>query len=104
MFSFLKPNQERVVNKVTEDNIIIIDIFKYGGNTYQLLCDVVKSNSSICKNPAFVLKMLTEDGFVDLIDNRTLGLQEVHMKKSYEDNMEIIENSFAEFIEFAKKL
>lgn len=90
-----------VLKNITDTNVKVIEIYKKGGKTFQLYCDVKKSQGTISNNTNYCISLLTDNGFVMLIDNRGLDIPEVKMEMSKEDLQKFIEDGFAEFKKYA---
>ena len=90
-----------VLKNITETNVKVIEIYKKGGKTFQLYCDVKKSQGTISNNTNYCISLLTDNGFVMLIDNRGLDIPEVKIEMSKEDLQKFIEDGFAEFKKYA---
>lgn len=90
-----------VLKNITDTNVKVIEIYKKGGKTFQLYCDVKKSQGTISNNTNYCISLLTDNGFVMLIDNRGLDIPEVKMEMSKEDLQKSIEDGFAEFKKYA---
>jgi len=90
-----------ILRSIKEDNIKIIEIYKKGNNTFQLYCDVKKSNGTIGHNTNYCLKMLGDTGFNVLIDNREMDIPEVMMDLDEEVILGQIEEAFKKFKKFA---
>ena len=86
---------------ITESNIKIIEIFKLKGKTFQLYCDVKKSQGTIANNTNYCISLLTDNGFVMLIDNRGLDIPEVKLELGNDKNLEMIEAGFSAFKKYA---
>lgn len=90
-----------VLKNITDANVKVIEIYKKGGKTFQLYCDVKKSQGTISNNTNYCISLLTDNGFVMLIDNRGLDIPEVKMEMSKEDLQKSIEDGFTEFKKYA---
>lgn len=90
-----------VLKNITDTNVKVIEIYKKGGKTFQLYCDVKKSQGTISNNTNYCISLLTDNGFVMLIDNRGLDIPEVKIEMSKEDLQKFIEDGFAEFKKYA---
>ena len=90
-----------VLKNITDSNVKVIEIYKKGGKTFQLYCDVKKSQGTIANNTNYCISLLTDNGFVMLIDNRGLDIPEVKMEMSKEDLQKSIEDGFTEFKKYA---
>ena len=90
-----------VLKNITDTNVKVIEIYKKGGKTFQLYCDVKKSQGTIANNTNYCISLLTDNGFVMLIDNRGLDIPEVKIEMSKEDLQKFIEDGFAEFKKYA---
>lgn len=97
---FSKKNR---IETLTEKNIIITEIYKKGGRTFQLFCDVAKSKGTIGQNQNYCLKLLTAgNGFTILIDNRQMAIPELTMDDgSPEEIVNKINEGFEKLKEFA---
>lgn len=92
---------KNVLTNVTENNIKVIEIYKKGGRTFQLNADVKKSQGTIANNTNYCISLLTENGFVMLIDNRGLDIPEIKLELGNEENLKLIEAGFKQFKEYA---
>lgn len=90
-----------VLKNITDSNVKVIEIYKKGGKTFQLYCDVKKSQGTIANNTNYCISLLTDNGFVMLIDNRGLDIPEVKMEMAKEDLQKSIEDGFTEFKKYA---
>lgn len=90
-----------VLKNITDTNVKVIEIYKKGGKTFQLYCDVKKSQGTISNNTNYCISLLTDNGFVMLIDNRGLDIPEVKIEMSKEDLQKCIEDGFTEFKKYA---
>ena len=98
---FKSSTNHNVLKSVTENNIKVVEIYKKGNKTFQFYCDVKKSQGTINNNTNYCISLLTDNGFVMLIDNRGLDIPEVKMEMSKEDLQKFIEDGFAEFKKYA---
>lgn len=96
-------SKKKRIETFTEKNIIITEIYKKGGRTFQLFCDVAKSNGTIGQNHNYCLKLLTAgNGFNILIDNRQMAIPEVTIDDGNQTKIvEKINEGFAKLKEFA---
>lgn len=92
---------KNVLKNVGADNVKIIEIYKKGSRTFQLYCDVKKSQGTIANNTNYCISLLTDNGFVMLVDNRNLDIPEVKLEMGEEKLTEQIEAGFAEFKKYA---
>lgn len=90
-----------VLKNVTESNIKVIEIYKKGSRTFQLYCDVKKSQGTIANNTNYCISLLTDNGFSMLIDNRGLDIPEVKLENTQEETLKMIEDGFTEFKKYA---
>lgn len=90
-----------VLKNITDANIKIIEIYKKSGKTFQIYCDVKKSQGTIANNTNYCISLLTDNGFVMLIDNRGLDIPEVKLELGNDKNLELIEAGFSEFKKYA---
>lgn len=97
---FFNKKSQRIEN-ISKDNIIIVEIYKKGKNTFKLFCDVKKSSGSIALNTNYCVEMLTQNGFFLLADNRQLCIPELSTDSSQAENLESIEAGFNKFKTFA---
>lgn len=101
---FNKKVQTTVLMTKDSDNIRRLDIYKTNGKTFQLFCDVKKSDGTIGVNNNYAASILGLNGFTLVVDNRTLGIPEVKMSESAEIVQQKIEAGFKKFKEFADSL
>lgn len=94
---FNKTSTTRVVENITKENIIIMDIYKKNGNTFQLFCNVLKSEGTMGNNINCCVNMLTSNGWVQIVDSRILGLEEPSMGTSRTKTLTKIESCFEMF-------
>ena len=92
---------KNVLKNVGADNVKIIEIYKKGSKTFQLYCDVKKSSGTIANNTNYCISLLTDNGFVILIDNRGLDIPEVKMDIEKDELIQMIEDGFSEFKKYA---
>lgn len=95
------PKNKSVLKNITDSNIKIIEIYKKGGKTFQLYCDVKKSSGTIANNTNYCISLLTDNGFVMLIDNRGLDIPEVKLELGNDELLKMIEDGFIEFKKYA---
>jgi hypothetical protein len=94
-------SKSKRIETITDDNIIITEIYKKSGRTFQLFCDSVKSKGTIGNNINFCLKMLTDSGFALIIDNKQMQIAEPNMADGKEAVLKQIQVGFDLFKEFA---
>jgi hypothetical protein len=97
---FGKKNQN-ILRNIDDKNIKIMEIYKKGGKVFQLFCDVTKSDGTIGQNINYCLKLLTDQGFVVILDNRTMDIPEVKMSMNEQEILMNIEEGFEKFKQFA---
>ena len=98
---FKSKTNHNVLNNVTDTNIKVIEIYKKGNKTFQLYCDVKKSQGTIANNTNYCISLLTDNGFVKLMDNRDLDIPEVKLEFGNDKNLEMISDGFIKFKEYA---
>ncbi len=81
-----------------------LELYHTRTKTFQLFCDVKKASGTIGMNNNYCLSMLTVNGFVPVIDNRTLGIPDVKVDTDWIELMKAIEIAFEKFIVFADNL
>ena len=80
-----------------------LEIYHTRTKTFQLFCDV-KKQIGVGMNTNYCLSILTANGFVPVIDNRTLGIPDVKADTNKNELMNAIEFGFEKFIVFADNL
>lgn len=90
-----------VLKNINESNVKIVEIYKKSGKTFQFYCDVKKSQGTIANNTNYCVSLLTNNGFVLLMDNRQLDIPEVKLEFGNEKLEEMIRAGFAEFKKYA---
>lgn len=98
---FKSSKNHNILKNVNESNIKVIEIYKKSGKTFQFYCDVKKSQGTIANNTNYCVSLLTDNGFVKLMDNRDLDIPEVKLEFGNDKNLEMIELGFAEFKKYA---
>lgn len=98
---FKSSTNHNVLKSVTENNIKVVEIYKKGNKTFQFYCDVKKSQGTINNNTNYCISLLTDNGFVKLMDNRDLDIPEVKLEFGNDKNLEMIESGFLEFKKYA---
>lgn len=96
--------QSKRIENISDTNAIIIEIYKKGGNTYQLFCDAQKSSGTMGDNINYCLKLLTDNGFVMIIDNKQMTIPNINMDNDMDDIVESINQGFEKFKEFVSVL
>ena len=97
---------KNILRHVSENNIKIIEIYKKGNKTFQLYCDAVKSDGTIGSNNNYSLNLLTDNGFVQLIDNVQLDIPKINFVRGCDEELqkeyvEVIEEGFNKFKQYA---
>ena len=95
-------SKSRVLKKVSKENIKVIEIYKKSGKVFQLYCDASKAHGTRGFNVNYCINMLTINGFVNLIDNKTLDIPDVKFEENKEEKIILdIEECFSKFKEYA---
>lgn len=96
-------NKRKRIFTLTDKNIIVTEIYKKRGRTFQMFCDVSKSKGTIGQNQNFCLKLLTAGaGFTMIVDNRQLAIPEITMDFGTQKQiLDKIDEAFDKFKEFA---
>lgn len=100
MFLKSKTNKD-VLKNINENNVKIIEIYKTNNRLFQLYCDVKKSQGTIANNTNYCISLLTDNGFVKLMDNRDLDIPEVKLEMGNEVLENMIYEGFKKFKEYA---
>lgn len=80
-----------------------LELYHTRTKTFQLICDV-KKQVGVGMNTNYCLSILTANGFVPVVDNRTLNIPEVKADMNKNKLMAAIEIGFEKFIVFADNL
>jgi len=91
--------------KKEKDRLIAYKIFKINNHTYQFTIDIKMGGNVDGFNDEIYVKMFTGNGWVNVVDNRFLGLPDINvyeLKKDY--ILEKIENYFKVFKSYIEDL
>lgn len=103
MFNWLECfKKEKVVKIETTDNLIVTKLYRRNGRTFQFFCDSLKASGTKGENVNYCLKLLTEEGFVVVMDNRQLGVPDMLRDDTNEIRAQKIEEGFKVFKDFAR--
>jgi|SaaInl8_200m_RNA_FD_contig_31_2810581_length_720_multi_7_in_0_out_0_2 hypothetical protein len=101
MFNLFKSKGDNFLRATNNDNVRMIEIYRKDDRIFQMYCDAKKSEGTIGVNTNYNISLLTDNGFVQLMDNRQLGIPEVKMDDGEKKVTEDIDAGFEKFKEYA---
>lgn len=95
------------ITKETNEAITAYQIVKMGDKTFQFNCSLTRS-SCVGFNRDLCVSLLTNDGFVNMVDNRFLGIPEnwstIYTSNSEAQRKEKLKDCFAGFLKYLDEI